>query len=122
MMMTTSLASISHLRSFNAPPLPTAGSIPQQRPGDALEVFWSEVLQLEEIAEKFSRAFCDDDYVRLRVPCGRAARLGVSPTLAEREAISERTKAALTATKARGTRLGTPGGPSRRRGVDARGP
>ena len=35
------------------------------RPGDALEVFWSEVLKLEQIAEKLSRAFCDDDHVRL---------------------------------------------------------
>ncbi len=36
-----------------------------RRPGDALEVLWPEVLKLEEIAEKLSRAVGDDDHVRL---------------------------------------------------------
>jgi len=35
------------------------------RPGDALEVPVPEVLKLEEIAEKFSRALGDDDPIRL---------------------------------------------------------
>ncbi len=35
------------------------------RPGDALEVFGSEVLQLEQIAEKLSRALGDDNHVWL---------------------------------------------------------
>ena len=35
------------------------------RPGDALEVLGPEVLQLEQIAEQFSRALGDDDGVRL---------------------------------------------------------
>ena len=35
------------------------------RPGDALEVLCPEVLKLEQIAEKLSRAFGNDDPVRL---------------------------------------------------------
>ena len=38
------------------------------RPGDALEVLCPEVLQLEEIAEKLSRALGDDHHVRLGDP------------------------------------------------------
>jgi hypothetical protein len=38
------------------------------RPGDALEVPVPEVLKLEEIAEKFSRALGDDDPIRLGDP------------------------------------------------------
>ena len=46
---------------------------PQRRPGphwpgDALEVLGPEVLQLEQIAEKFSRALGDDHHVRLGDP------------------------------------------------------
>ena len=49
------------------------GARPQCRPGahrlgDALEVSGAEVLQLEEIAEKLSRALGDDDRVRLGNP------------------------------------------------------
>jgi hypothetical protein len=36
-----------------------------RRPGDALEVFWSEVLQFEQIAEKPARALRNYDHVRL---------------------------------------------------------
>ena len=43
---------------------------PQRRPdphrsGDTLEVFGTEVLKVEQVAEKFSRAFGDDHHVRL---------------------------------------------------------
>ena len=38
------------------------------RPGDALEVLCPEVLKLEQIAEKSSRAFGDDHHVRLGDP------------------------------------------------------
>ncbi len=44
-------------------------TLPQRRPGprradDALEVLRAEVLELEKIAEKPSRAVCDDDHIR----------------------------------------------------------
>ena len=56
---------------------------PQRRPsphwpGDALEVLRSEVLRLEQIAEKFSRGLGDDDHVRLGEPlqaCRHVRRL-----------------------------------------------
>ena len=48
------------------------------RPGDALEVLGPEVLKLEQIAEKSSGAFGDDDHVRLGdplQPCRKVRRL-----------------------------------------------
>ena len=62
------------------------GTCPQRRPGphrpgDALEVLGPEVLKLEEIAEESSRAFGDDDLFGSAIPCRRAARFGVSPTM-----------------------------------------
>ena len=48
------------------------------RPGDALEVLWAEVVQLEQIAEKSPGAFGDDDHVRLGdplQPCRKVRRL-----------------------------------------------
>ena len=49
-----------------------------RRPGDALEVLWSEVLQFEQIAEKFSRGLGNDHHVRLGDPlqaCRQVRRL-----------------------------------------------
>jgi hypothetical protein len=50
------------------------------RPGDALEVPVPEVLKLEEIAEKFSRALGDDDLFGSAIPCRRPGQglLGAS--------------------------------------------
>jgi len=38
------------------------------RPGDALQIPWPEVLQLEEIADNPARTVADDNHVRLGSP------------------------------------------------------
>jgi hypothetical protein len=38
------------------------------RPSNALEVFWSKILNLEQISDQLSRAFRDDHHVRLADP------------------------------------------------------
>ena len=54
------------------------GSPGFHRTADAFEVFWTEVLKIEEIAKKPSRALSDDDGVRLSnplQPCRKVRRL-----------------------------------------------
>ena len=52
------------------------------RPRNALQVLCPEVLKLEQIAQELSRAFRYDDVFGSATPCKRAARFGVSPTIA----------------------------------------
>ena len=51
------------------------------RPGDALELLGPKVLKLEEIAEEPSRASAMTTVFGSAMPCRRAARFGVSPTI-----------------------------------------
>ena len=46
------------------------------RPGDALEVLCPKVLKLEQIAEQFAGAFCDDDRVRFGNPLQARCEIG----------------------------------------------
>jgi hypothetical protein len=55
-------------------------------------------------AEKISHANCETLLVRQQIPAKR--RHEVHPSPGERRMMSERTKAALAASKARGTRMG----------------
>ena len=50
------------------PNSPAAPPRPRTGPGDALQLLCPEVLQFEEIAEKFSRGLGNDHHVRLGDP------------------------------------------------------
>ena len=67
-----------------------------RRSGDALEVLWPEVRQLEQIAEQPSRAPAITTLFGSATPCRRAARFGVSPTMPRSCASPEPTRSPTT--------------------------